>query len=74
MTIPRGPYLTTGSQRYLYKVEGSIARRVAVTFGLMEGNTVEILSGVEPGDEVITSGYQNFVEYEEITLERGGRS
>jgi HlyD family secretion protein len=74
MTIPRGPYLTTGSQRYLYKVQGSIAKRVAVTFGLMEGNTVEILSGVESGDEVITSGYQNFVEYEEITLERGGRS
>ena len=73
MTIPRGPYLTTGSQRYLYKVDGNTARRVAVTFGVTEGNTVEILSGVEKGDEIITSGYQNFIEYEEITLERGGK-
>jgi HlyD family secretion protein len=74
MTLPRGPYLTTGSQRYLYKIEGSTARRIAVTFGVTEGNTVEILSGVQAGDEIITSGYQNYVEYEEITLERGGKS
>jgi HlyD family secretion protein len=72
MMIPRGPYLTTGSQRYLYKVEGNVARRVDVTFGVMEGNTVEVLTGVEAGDEVITSGYQNFIEFEQITLERGG--
>jgi HlyD family secretion protein len=74
MTLPRGPYLTTGSQRYLYKVDGTRARRVVVTFGVTEGNTVEILSGVEPGDTIITSGYQNFAEYEEIELEGGAAS
>jgi HlyD family secretion protein len=72
LTIPRGPYLTTGSQRYLYKVTGNTARRVSVTFGATEGNTVEVLSGVQAGDEIITSGYQNYIDYEEITLARGG--
>jgi HlyD family secretion protein len=72
LTIPRGPYLTTGSQRYLYKVAGNTARRVSVTFGATEGNTVEVLSGVQAGDEIITSGYQNYIDYEEITLARGG--
>ena len=70
LQIPRGPYLTTGSQRYLYKVQGNTARRLSVTFGSTEGNTVEVLSGVTAGDTVITSGYQNFIDYEQITLKK----
>ncbi len=64
LLLPRGPYLTTGSQRYLYRVEGDVARRVEVVFGDVEGQQVEILDGVEAGHEVIISGYQNFAEYE----------
>lgn len=71
LLLPRGPYLTTGSQKWLYVVNGGTAVRTAVTFGGIEGNTVEILSGVSAGDQVITSGYQNFIEYERITLEKG---
>ena len=71
MLLSRGPYLTTGSQRYLYVIRGDTAQRVAVTFGQIEGNVVEVLSGVVPGDEVIVSGYQNYIEYGQIKLERG---
>ncbi len=69
--LPRGPYLTTGSERYLYRVEGSTAKRIAVTFGSTEGTTVEIVSGVKAGDLIITSGYQNYIEYAEIVLAKG---
>jgi len=69
MLLSRGPYLTTGSQRYLYVVRGDTAEKVSVTFGQIEGNVVEVLSGVMPGDEVIVSGYQNYIEYEQIRLE-----
>jgi HlyD family secretion protein len=71
LLLKRGPYLTTGSQKWLYVVKGNTAVRTAVTFGETQGNTVEILSGVSAGEEVITSGYQNFIEYERITLEKG---
>jgi HlyD family secretion protein len=71
MIIPRGPYLTTGSRRYLYRISDNTAERVPVTFGDVQGSMVEIVSGVEPGDEVITSGYQNFIEYESIRLKEG---
>ncbi len=74
LLLPRGPYLTTGSQRYLYRVEGDTARRIDVTFGEIQGNDVEILRGVEPGDLIITSGYQNYIEYDEVKLERGERA
>jgi HlyD family secretion protein len=73
MLLPRGPYLTTGSQRYLYVIRGQTAERVSVSFGQIEGNVVEVLSGVVPGDEVIVSGYQNYIEYEQIKLEREER-
>lgn len=71
LLLPRGPYLTTGSQRYLYKVTGNTAQRIDVTFGDVQGNTIEILNGVQAGDVIITSGYQNFVQYPTIKLEKG---
>ena len=71
LLLPRGPYLTTGSQRYVYVVDGNEAKRRTVTFGQVEGNEVEILSGLEAGEEIITSGYQNFIEYETIRIQEG---
>jgi len=71
LIIPRGPYLTTGNQKYLYKITGNRAVRVEVTYGVTQGNDVEIFKGVEAGDTIITSGYQNFIEYKEIQLRKG---
>ncbi len=71
LLLPRGPYLTTGSQRFLYRVEGDTARRIEVIFGEVVGQLVELLSGAEDGDEIIISGYQNYIEYETIKLEKG---
>ena len=68
LVLPRGPYLTTGSQRYLYRIDGERAVREAATFGLIEGNRVEVVTGVAEGDRVIVSGYQNFIEHETISL------
>lgn len=69
MTLPRGSYLTTGSQKYLYVIRGDKAEKVKVTFGAIEDSQVEVLTGVGPGDRVIISGYQNFIEYTTLTLE-----
>lgn len=69
LLLPRGPYLTTGSQRYLYRIEGDRAVKIAVTFGQVEGNLVEVLTGVEAGDSVIVSGYQNFIEHDTVIIE-----
>jgi HlyD family secretion protein len=71
LLLPRGPYLTTGSQRYLYVLEGSTAYRREVTFGEVQGNYIEILKGVDAGAEVIISGYQNFIEHSTIRIAKG---
>ena len=71
LVLPRGPYLSTGSQQFLYRIEGSTAVRTHATFGAITENQVEILSGVSDGEEIITSSYQNYIDFGVIKL--GGR-
>ena len=52
----------------MYLIEGDRALRVAATFGRIEGNRVVVVSGVTAGDQVIVSGYQNFIEHETVSL------
>lgn len=68
LLLPRGPFLTTGNREYVYKIDGTKAYKTAVTYGSIEGSEVEILDGLSAGDRVITSGYQNFFDYDVIDL------
>jgi HlyD family secretion protein len=68
LMLPRGSYLTTGSQKWVYKVEDNKAVKTEVTFGQMEGTEVEILSGLATGDSIITSSYQSFIDEQQIEL------
>jgi HlyD family secretion protein len=66
--LPRGAFLTTGSQKWVYVVDGTVAKKTAVTFGTLTANTVEVKSGLKAGDTVITSGYQDFIDQDQIQL------
>ena len=68
LMLPRGSYLTTGSQKWVYKIEDGKAYKTRVTFGSIEGTTVEVLSGLDSGDEIITSSYQSFIDEDVIEL------
>ena len=68
LKLPRGPYLTTGSRRYLYVVDGERAVRTPVTFGGVQAGEVEVGGGGGAGATVIISGYQNYIEYEIVSL------
>ena len=58
------------SEGALFKLEpnGDHAVRVKVKFGRASVNTIQILSGVEPGDKVILSDTSAFKGYDRITL------
>ncbi len=72
--LPRGAYLTSGQQLFTYVIEGDTAVQKDVRFGLIQGNNIQILSGLEAGDLVITSTYDQFRHLEEIQiLPEGGR-
>ncbi|MFW6308572.1 MAG: efflux RND transporter periplasmic adaptor subunit [bacterium] len=72
--LPRGTYLSSGEYSYVFIVEGSKAYRTDVAYGQYDGNYIEVRSGLEKGDKVITSSYEDFKEKTviDIILE-GGR-
>jgi HlyD family secretion protein len=69
LLLNRGPYLTTGGQRYVYVVKGDQAIKTAVTYGELHTDQVQILRGLSEGDRIITSGYQNYIEHTVIMLQ-----
>ena len=54
--LPKEALMREQSATYVYTIEDGEARRVAVTLGLDDGYTVEVLSGVNAGDSVVIKG------------------
>ncbi len=72
--LPRGAFLVSGQRMFVYVLQGDKAVRRDVRFGIMEGNFVQILEGLEAGELVITSSYDEYRHKEEIRVNpQGGR-
>jgi HlyD family secretion protein len=67
----RPAYGQADSTIYLFKVseDGDVAVRVPVQIGRTSVNSVEIVQGLEPGDEVILSDTSSWDDYERIRLD-----
>ena len=64
-----GFFQTTGGQ-YIYVVDnsGSFAVKRSIKIGRQNPQFYEVLSGLQPGEKVITSSYENFGDAEKIIL------
>jgi HlyD family secretion protein len=62
---------TGGNWIYLLKDDGEKAVKQSIRLGRKNPEYYEILEGLEPGDQVITSGYDNFGDNEVLVLEVG---
>jgi Multidrug resistance efflux pump len=74
--LVRGPFFSSGNASFVYLLspDHTQAARREVRFGAIDGQYVEILSGLEPGDEVIYSSYLAFRSYPQIrVIPEGGR-
>ena len=56
LLVPRPAIVRELQETYVYVADGEKARRRAVEVGLEEGDRVEILSGLEEGEPVVTAG------------------
>ena len=68
--IPRGAFFqTTGGQWiFVLSKDGSKAYRRTIRIGRQNPQYYEVLEGLEPGERVITSGYEAFKDYESLRL------
>jgi HlyD family secretion protein len=55
LKVPRGPFVEAGGGRQVYVVADGLARRRAITLGAISVTEVEILSGLEEGEEIVLS-------------------
>lgn len=64
-----GFYQQTGGN-WVFKVseDGSVAYRTDIQLGRQNPDFYEVLQGLKPGDKVITSGYDNYENTQELVL------
>lgn len=70
LLIPKGGFFQQTGGNWIFKVSesGDTAYRTPITLGSQNTEYYEVLSGLEVGDKVITSSYDNYGDVEELVL------
>ena len=68
LVMPRGNFYQATGGQWIYKVNGDKAIRVPLTIGRQNPQQYEVTEGLQSGDLVIVTGYDNFGEAEELIL------
>lgn len=68
LLVPRGSFSQSNQGQYVYVVSGNEAQRRTVQFGSQNPEWIEIKSGLEAGETIITSSYHPFGDAERIIL------
>ena len=70
LLIPKGGFFQQTGGNWIFKVSenGDTAYRVDITLGSQNTEYYEVLSGLQPGDKVITSSYDNYGNVQELIL------
>ena len=74
--LPRGPFFTTGDAAFVYVIsaDGLRAERRDVRYGAVDGQWIEVLDGLVPGERIIYSSYAAFRTQRAVDLvPEGGR-
>ncbi|MDE5970275.1 MAG: HlyD family efflux transporter periplasmic adaptor subunit [Muribaculaceae bacterium] len=68
--IPRGTFFQSTGGRHIYVLspDGKIATRRDIRLGRQNPQFYEVVEGLEPGERVITSSYQNFGDAQKIII------
>lgn len=69
--IPKGSFFQKTGGNWIYKLsdDGKIAYKVNVQLGSQNTEYYEVISGLKPGDKIITSSYENYGDKNELTLD-----
>ena len=70
LLVRRGGFFQQTGGNWIFKVseDGSRAYKVAIQLGSQNTEYYEVLQGLEPGDRVITSSYDNYGDIQELIL------
>lgn len=68
--VPKGGFFQTTGGNWIFKVNdaGTMAFKQDITLGRQNPNSYEVLSGLKPGDKVVTNSYDTYGKMEELVL------
>jgi HlyD family secretion protein len=68
--VPKGGFYQKTGGNWIFKVEenGRKAFRADIRLGRQNPEYYEVLEGLEPGDKVVTSGYENYEDMGELVI------
>ncbi|KOS05596.1 RND transporter [Flavobacterium akiainvivens] len=69
VVVPKGRFTEESGGKYVFVVNGTTAERRQVKLGRENPVYHEVLSGLKPGDRVITSTYADYKDVEVLNLE-----
>jgi HlyD family secretion protein len=69
MLLPKGGFNSSTGGQWVFVVEGNKAVRRDVRLGKQNSNYYEVLEGLQPGDQVITSNYGSFEEADTVIIQ-----
>jgi len=70
--VPRGGFFQQTGGNWIFKVNegGKTAYRTDIQLGRQNPDYYEVLSGLKPGDKVVTSSYENYGNMQELVLKK----
>ncbi|MDD5939959.1 MAG: efflux RND transporter periplasmic adaptor subunit [Lachnospiraceae bacterium] len=74
LTVPVNSVYYDGTQAYVYVKQGDTAKKVKVTTGLSEGDTVEITDGLTADSDVITNYSTQLRDGQKVSLRSSKKS
>ncbi|HEV3412781.1 MAG TPA: efflux transporter periplasmic adaptor subunit, partial [Puia sp.] len=70
--VPKGGFYQQTGGNWIFKVsdDGKTAYRVDIQLGQTNPDFYEVLSGLKPGDKVVTSSYENYTNMQELIIKK----
>jgi HlyD family secretion protein len=72
LLLKKGGFFQQTGGNWVYKVsaDGNTAYKVDVQLGRQNPDYYEVLSGLQPGDKVVTSSYENYGNMQELVIKK----
>jgi HlyD family secretion protein len=72
LLLPKGGFYQQTGGNWIFKVsaDGKTAYKTDIQLGRQNPDYYEVLSGLKPGDKVVTSSYENYGDMQELVLKK----
>lgn len=72
LLLPKGGFFQQTGGNWIFKVNenGTLATKQDIQLGNMNTDYYEVLNGLQPGDKVVTSSYENYGTMQELVLKK----